>query len=526
MSGNEITRALLDNFLTNKPDQESTIYLQALNHLGQLETRRTQDSYTSDLSRFYAGASATDKNLLIQAREQVRKGYGLLSESRISEANDLFGLALTTFEKVGNRPEALATEIAIAHGAVVQPDVAKGQKILDRIIPTCEAKHYKVMLAQAFFHRAHLHTNLNNYSQAFSDGNHALRIYREMNDDGGTLSTLVQIAGLNFFLNDIETSFSYLERALELAEKNNAQPSQIWGVHVSVSLNLTALKLYRAALDYQNEALQLVISNRNGALYRSRSYQFIGMTYGSLLRFDLAIENLLRAYDEGKSLAAERNGQNMMANASLRLGDVYRATGDQSSALRAYEESMRLYEGLGFSHYEYAARKGRFLSYLAQNNDALASQELNIILKLFEQYRQKILDERKKNFFFDREQDVYDLAIDFTYSRVGNDLEAFDYSETSSARNLHDLMQHGAEVTQSDGDLELHTSESGSPESIPSLTATQIKDNLHDKLQLVKFAVLERKLLIWHITRSHVFAKSVPIESTNSQRSSKLLSSK
>jgi CHAT domain-containing protein/cytochrome c-type biogenesis protein CcmH/NrfG len=513
LSGNELTKALLDNFLANKPDQESTIYLQALSHLGQLETRRTQDSYTSDLSRFYAGAPAKDKSLLIQAREQVRKAYGLLSDSRISEANDLFGLALTTFEKVGNRPEALATEIAIAHGAVVQPDVAKAQEILDRILPTCETKHYKTLLAQAFFHRAHLQSNLNNYSHAFSDGNHALRIYQELNDVGGTLSTFVQIAGLNLFLNDIETSFSYLERALELVEKNEAQPAQIWGVHASLSLDLTALKLYRAALDYQNEALQLVMSNRNGALYRSRSYQFIGMTYGSLLRFDLAIENLLRAYDEGKPLAAERNGQNMMANASLRLGDVYRATGDHSSALRAYEESMRLYQGLGFNHYEYAARKGRFLSYLAQNNDALASHELNIILKLFEQYRQKILDERKKNFFFDREQDVYDLAIDFTYSRLGNDQQAFDYSETSSARNLHDLMQHGAKVTQSDSGLELRASESDR-ESVPSLTAAQIKDNLHDKLQLVKFAVLEKKLLIWHITRSHVSAKSVPIEST------------
>lgn len=513
-TGNEVTRALLDRFLADNPNQQSTEYLEALNYLGQLEIRRTQDSFTSDLWKVYAGAAPQTTRLLAEARARVLKGYELLSQSRIGEANELFGSALTAFEKSGNRPEALAADIAIAHGAVVQPDLAKAHELLARIIPNCEARQYKRLLAQALFHRAHLNTNVNNYSQAISDGNRALHIFQEMNDVTGTLNALLQMAGLNLFLNDTEMSFSYLKRALDLTDKNEPQPNQMWGLHVAVSLNLSALKLYRPALDYQNEALQLVLSNRNGALYRSRSYQFIGITYASLRRFDLAVENLRLAYDEGKLLAAERNGRNMMAHASLKLGDVYRSLDDPANALRAYDESMRLYEELGFHHYEYAARKGRFLSYLAQNNDALAASELQIILNLFDEYREKILEERKKNFFFDREQDTYDLAIDFTYSRLGNASRAFDYSEFSRARNLRDLMQHGAEVMQTDGGLDLRTSQNSGPKNSAPLTATQVKDNLPEKLQLVQFAVLENKLLIWHITRNHISGTSVPIEST------------
>jgi len=512
--GNDIIKDLIDRFLTNDLDHQSLEYLRALEYLGQLEITRTQDSFAFDLARFYAGASPQTKKLLRQAREQVFKGYQLLSQSRVSDANQILDNALTTFQQVGDRPETLATLIALAHGAAIQPDVAKGLEILARAIPTCEARHYRRLRAQALTHRAHIQSDINKYSEAINDGNRALNDFKMLDDIGGTLNTLVQMASLNLFLNDISASFSYLRRGLEVAEKNETQPAQIWGLHVALSLNLTALKLYRAALDYQNEALQLFLSNPNAALYRSRSYLFIGMTYGFLKRFDLAVENLRSAYEEGKPLARERTGQNMMANAALRLGEVHRSAGDQNRALNAYEESLRLYEKLQFNHYEYAARKGKFLSYIAENNDALAFRELQIIIDLFDQYREKILDERKKNYFFDREQDVYDLAIDFAYSRLGDDQRAFYYSETSRARNLRDLMQRGAEVTLSYDGPDLRLANAGNAEALTGLTAAQVKDQLHEKLQLIQFAVLEKKLLIWHISGNGIFAKSVSIEST------------
>ncbi len=115
----------------------------------------------------------------------------------------------------------------------------------------------------------------------------------------------------------------------------------------------------------------------------SRSYQNLGRTHGSLRQFELAVQNVRLAYEQGKSIAKERNGQNMMAYASLTLGDLYRAAGDPTSALAAYEESSRRYEALKFAHYSYAAHKGKFLSYLALNNDAMAQHELQIVLRPF-----------------------------------------------------------------------------------------------------------------------------------------------
>lgn len=510
-SGNEITKRLMNDLLSDTP--KATDNLQALTYLGQLESRKTQDAYTSDLARVYATLTPPRLSLLIQARKAVAEGYKLFRESRFGDGIQQFVSARDNFEKIGDLPEALAAEAAIAHGAVIQPDLVKGQKILAHLIRSSENKTYKWLLAQCLTEQAHLYSNLNDYSQAFRDGNRALALFEELNDLSGVLGAFLQLASLHLFLNDNETSFSYLEQALAIAEKETAPATDIWGVQIAISLNLSARKLYRAAIDYQNEALQLVIPLSN-PIYLSRTYQYLGQTYGSLRLFDLALQNGRLAYYQGKRLATERNGQNMMANASLRLGDLYRANGDPASALGAYDESSQLYEALGFAHYSYAAHKGKFLSYVAMNNDALAEQELLIVLKLFDQYREKILSERQSAFFFDKEQDTYDLAIDFAYLRLKDPWRSFEYSELCRAQNLRDLMHHGGEITQSYSGLDLTLSRYDEAQKpLPPMSFAEIQQRLPEQVQLVEYAVLEKRVLVWLITRSNTFTKVIDVES-------------
>jgi CHAT domain-containing protein/tetratricopeptide (TPR) repeat protein len=509
MTGNQVTNGLIDHHL------QSTEYLDALRYLGELEIRKTRDSYTSDLAKFYASASRPVKARTLEARQQVHLAYKLFSESKISEATDLFQGALVTFQSAGNSAESLAVESAMAHGAAVQPDIARGQQILARVIPACEANNYLWLLAQALTDQAHLESNLNNYSQAISYSTRGLQLFQQLNDVTNALGNLNQLASLYLFLNDTEMSFSFLRRATEMAHNEGASPGQIWGLHIATSLNLSALKLYRAALDYQQEALQLILAlPRPVPLYISRSYQYIGLTYGSLGRFDLAVQNVRQAYEQGKTLAVERIGQNMMANASLKLGDLYRASGDLTSALAAYDESLRIYEALGFAHYSYAAHKGKFLSYLTLNDDALAARELSVVLQLSDDYREKIVEERQKTRFFDREQDTYDLAIDFTYDRLRDARRAFDYSEICRARNLRELVEHGAEVMHSHGGLDLRPNEMRFSKGASLLDATEIQRQMPEQVQIVQYAMLEKKLVIWVITPTRFFTKPVEVEAS------------
>jgi CHAT domain-containing protein len=509
--GNSITKALLDDYLAESPN--FTQHVDILNYLGQLELRRTQDAYTVDLLRVYGSASPERLVLLGQARKQMQKGYDLFAVLRLTEAREILRTARDAFAKLADLPETLVAEAALAHVATLEPDLVKAQELFAHIIPQIEQHNYTWLFAQTLSRRAHMQSNLSSYSRAISDATRSLGIFQQLDDPNGTLGNFIQLASYHYSLNDVELSFSYIRRALATSKKMRAPPGDIWAIHIATSLNLTALKLYRAALDYQTEALRIAVE-MDRPLLLSRTYQNIGITYACLQLFEPALDNLRLAYDQGKRIAGEPIGWNMMANASLKLGDFYRASGDPASALTAYDESSRLYEQLKFFHYSYAAHKGKFLSYLAQQNDALAAQELQQVLVLFDEYRQRIVNERQKTHFFDREQDIYDLAIDFTHSRLGDQRRAFEYSEISRARNLRELMAKGAQVTLSDGGLDLRSAARAETPQVRSLSATEIEQHLPAEIQLVQLAMLEKKLLIWHVSKAGIVPTEVEIEST------------
>ena len=513
-AGNRITSALVDDFLSEKGQRNHADNLQAINYLGQLELRRVKDTYTSDLARVYSSATPQAKALLVQAREQMTKGFKLSRASEFGTAIESFLSARTIFEKAGDLPELILADTAAAHAAVLQPDLERAQEALARIIPMCEANNYKWMFAQILTDQAHLNSNLNNFSEAIIDSNRSLQLFHELEDMKSVSGSFLQLGSLYLFLNDTQTAFSYLRRALSTAETYRAPPTDVWSIHLATSQALTAIRLHRAALDYQKESLEIALAlNPRSPLLISRSYQSLGRTYGSLRQFEPALQNVRLAYEQGQS-TNDRNGQSMMAYASLTLGDLYRAAGDPTNALTAYDESSRRYEAINFAHYGYAAHKGKLLSYLALNDDAMAQQELQIVLSLFDKYREKILGTRQQNFFFDREQDTYDLAIDFTYFRIGDQRRAFDYSESSRARNLRELMHHGAQITEGADGMDLRASTQTTSPRMP-LTGREIQDQLPEQIQIVQYAVLEKKLLIWHVTRRGGLSwTSVDVESS------------
>src|SRR6185295_6840774 len=134
--------------------------LRALDYLGQLELRKVEDAFTSDLEKVYSSANTQTQPLLVQARGQVNKGYDLFSQARNGEAIELFESARDNFEKAGDLPESLIAEAGIAQAAAVEPNIAKAQETVARILPICESKHYKWLLADALVRRAHIQSTL------------------------------------------------------------------------------------------------------------------------------------------------------------------------------------------------------------------------------------------------------------------------------------------------------------------------------------------------------------------------------
>src|SRR5205823_7396532 len=98
--------------------------------------------------------------------------------------------------------------------------------------------------------------------------------------------------------------------------------------------------------------------------------------------------------------------------------------------------------------------------------------------------------------FFDAGQGTYDIAVDFAYSRKGDAAKAFDYAEASRARSLLDLITNGARVTEESDKPDLKLSSATS-----ALRLSQIQPRLPAETQLVEYAVLDDKVIIWVVTR-------------------------
>src|SRR6267143_569030 len=128
----------------------------------------------------------------------------------------------------------------------------------------------------------------------------------------------------------------------------------------------------------------------------------------------------------------------MMALSALQSGHLYRAQGDFSKAINSYDQSISLADHFHFKYDVYEAHKNRLFCYLAVGDDRSTAEELNTTLDLAERYRSTIVEADNKIDFFDIQQSVYDLAIDFAYSRLKEPRQAFAYSEESRSRSLLD----------------------------------------------------------------------------------------
>ena len=116
--------------------------------------------------------------------------------------------------------------------------------------------------------------------------------------------------------------------------------------------------------------------------------------------------------------------------------------------------------------------------------------------------RARISSEKNRNTFFDNEQDLYDLAIEYAFSK-GDAARALEYSEQSRARSLLDSMTGTPEGENP-----------GQPRSFNEMQAA-----LPGNVQILQYAVLPQEVLIWVVTRDGVSTgrKAIPAEKLREQ---------
>jgi CHAT domain-containing protein len=520
-TGNVVAEQLIDAYLdaaARDKKEDADHAMQRLSRLGDLQVRNSTDRFFFDLALFYKSATSEQRESVLKAREMMKEAYKGWGKLGPEENRKFFTKAQELFEDARDYPEARVADywISFCHYREDnlknnneseqkqndEDDQKQSRQILNSLISACEKQHYLALDARARYLLSSIEFDANEQSKALDASLRAAQLATSTNDSVGLLNAESALIEYYRYLHDYPKALGCIQRSLPLVTSTALDPIQ--GVrHYNLAASAFAtIGLLDAALSYQREAVRIA-SNTVNATLKSQNYAFLGAIQGKLKDFDEALKNVQLAFD----LAQAENSYRMMGYSALQMGNIYRDAEDCDKAVVQYNRSINIYnEFKSLKPRLYEAHKGRFFCYLRQQNDQLAQAEISVLFNLLDKYHSQISDESYRNTFFDVEQTVVDAAIDFEYSRMNNADQAFNYSNSSRARSLLDLLNADkdemAKVREPDIKFQ-------SVSEAPSLAI--IKDQLPDETQVVQYVVLENKLLIWVISRNDAQVKMHPI---------------
>ncbi|HKP86507.1 MAG TPA: CHAT domain-containing protein [Blastocatellia bacterium] len=508
ITGTMIPFQLAQRFLaansSSQPASSNEI-LEAFRFAGELEEEQSGDPFFGQLAAFYSRAGRKNAAPLKQAQEALRQGYRLCLQGRYGDAGHLFETAKKLFLQGANHWESRVVDYWLAYCFSQQGELKRSSTLLAGLAQDCRGLQYHWLEAQAYCWLANNSALLSEYSNGVEQDKKALRIALSIGDSYSTQKAASQVAEDYKFLGRLREALEFNQQSLPSAEDYFVSYRQFWRSLFSITDTLFALRLYTAAEAYEQEALQLALNQFNDPALIHDTYMRLGQIYAGQENYPAASQSLELSLETLKPIANDPIGKKLFGLSALQIGHVKRQTRDYTAALDYYRKAAQEFGSSEFGLYNYNTRKGMLLCHLLNKDDRAVEQELPVVLGLYEQNRQKIREELNRNHFFDAEQDVYELAIDYEYGR-GNKEQSFHYAESSRARSLQDAILGGATASNDSTTPDVIVP----PVSQP-LSLGQTQERLPDGLQLVEYAVLQNRLLIWVITKTRFELIQQPI---------------
>jgi CHAT domain-containing protein/cytochrome c-type biogenesis protein CcmH/NrfG len=507
-TGNVVFEQALDTYLDaaaggRKDDAEAGLRL--LSYVGELEERKAGDRYFSDLTRFYGAASPAHRATLARARTMMRAAHDGWGSAPVAESLSQFGEARELFEQSGDTGEATFARYWVSFCLYQQHRTEEALATLRPVLELSEVNNYEWLLVRAHYLSSILEYDLTNYSRAVELAERSLVLAERTGDTVGMLNAFSSLIEYYRHLNNFGRSLTYVGRSLPLLMMTTLDPIQGCRHYGFVATSLAAAGFYEAAADYQREALRYAFDTGRPATI-TYNLAFLGQIDAKLKKFDEALGAVGRAFRMAEAHADDPAERDRMAYASLQMGHIYRQAGNWDKAVEGYDRSIRLYEELNYHTQLYQAHKGLLLCYVAMQNDRLAEQEMSKAVGLIESYRDKIFEGSNRNAFFEAEQSVYDIAIGFEYAKLNSTERAFEFSESSRARSLLDLMHLDARVLKKGLNTDLLFNGATRP-----LSLSEIRRRMPEQTQVIQFALLEDRLLLWVVSKENLSTAAVPI---------------
>jgi CHAT domain-containing protein/Tfp pilus assembly protein PilF len=513
-AGNYIVEKLVDEYLSFKiagQQKEAAAVADELSFAADVESRRVGDYYTSDLIVFYRQTGNEQYPELARARQLVSSAREKYDRSEFEPSITLLTEARTIFMRAGNEPEAFFAENWIGYNELRLSNPGSRQRF-EQLVQTYSTRAYQTLLAQSMHALSDALTQANEFSKVLDQVGRAFAKAEEIEDDDTRLRCLQQFVSMNLQIGHYQDALGYGFKALEVAPRFATEPKLIWPFYQEMAKAFSWLNLSAAAVQFQQEALRLA-NVAQWPFSITRSYTQLGIIHEQRKEFALAIQAGLRAIEEGQKIEDRKSRLNAISHAHLRLAHIYREAGDPANALSNYDQALAMFDELGQGTFLYEAHKGKFVTYVTVGDVSAAQRELDTSLDLFEDFREKIHEERNRNAFFDAGQDIYDLAIDFALSKLNDKEKAFNYAEDSRARALLDLIHTAPQLIDKGHGPDIQMMPGVNPQALGS-----IRDSIPSGVTVVEYAMLEDKLVIWVAARGKLDVEVKPVTASDLNR--------
>ncbi|HEY5885194.1 MAG TPA: CHAT domain-containing protein [Pyrinomonadaceae bacterium] len=497
-TGNVIVETLLNDFLklsnggAREPAEQK---LKAIQYAGLVEEKKVSDRYTSELGTGYAGATSVQLQIRTRARALMQTAIESYNKAEWTTAIDGFNKCRELFRESNDSVEFLFAEAFVGYSYLRIPDPQKALDIFDRLSKIFEARNYRSMYAQSVLALADAMNGRNEFSKMLDRTAESQVISEQVEDYANMVRCLQAQTSVQLIFGDYRKSLTAASRGMNIASTLPPDAKLTWPLYHETASNFYFLGLPTVALEFEKVAVKVALGARM-PFQASRAFDRLALIQQRIGNVPEARNNSEQARAQGLTIIDERARTNVLAHSAMNYGRLHRHAGEFQTAIASFDEALGLYEKLNLDIYQYQARKGKLLSLIALHENDAAEAELRTVLFWFEKNREKISEESYRNKFFDTDQDTYEIAVDFYQTRKGDAATALNYSEAYRARSLWELINTTAQMTGDGRNPQIKLAASTTP-----LTLEQIQTQLSLDTQVLEYAVLDDKVLMWVVTK-------------------------
>ena len=494
-----LPQKLAMSLVVSEGGQRDEIY-HGLKYLGQLEKDHNQDHFASDLANFYAALPKEKLETLKNAQSLMREGYKDCGTNHYIEAGKKFTAARALFLRAGDTIEANTIgNYFIGYAVYSAMRLKEGLELFKQVDAFSRQKQYAwfALMNSEWVIGGQNHLGYLLPTDVDRQFQSVLGKAEEMNDVFTTQKFLGELLRRDQQVKKQDkNTFIALQKMFDYSRGANVSPRQKARNFEDVvgPLAFGHMTALSQAIVEESTASH---DNELDRIFAIDAKKKAGDIYTQTGNFPEAEKWLMEARNDVDGLE-EKNQQEQLTEILLGLGKLESTREHFAQAIEYFNGSLRIQQQMDPPPLLYETKKSRLLAYNALGNDAEIEKDLPDIITLAEEKRRNITDEQERNTFFNYEQEPYDVAIE--HELRGNDIEqAFNYAEKSNSRSLLDWLQKDPQK-----DPKIPADKSGpvvATKPAQPLTAAQIRERIPANVQLLQYAVLKNKVLIWIISR-------------------------